>query len=46
MQAQWIKEFYTIALSKPFVESVTWNDLADQPDNSLLPGRRPACSPT
>lgn len=29
VQAQWVKEFYTIALSKPFVESVAWLDLAD-----------------
>ncbi len=37
VQAQWIKEFYAIALSKPFVESVTWNDLVDRPDNTLFP---------
>jgi len=29
-QAEWVKEFYTIALSKPFVESITWLDLADR----------------
>jgi GH35 family endo-1,4-beta-xylanase len=36
VQAQWIKEFYAIALSKPFIESVTWADLVDQPDNPLI----------
>lgn len=30
VQAQWVKEFYTVALSKPFVESITWLDLADR----------------
>lgn len=37
VQAQWIKDFYTIALSKPFVESVTWADLADRPEGSAVP---------
>jgi hypothetical protein len=37
VQAKWIKGFYTIALSKPFVESVTWRDLADRPTNNLIP---------
>jgi len=31
VQAQWLKEFYAIALSKPFVESITYKDLADRP---------------
>jgi len=31
VQAKWLKEFYTLALSKPFVESVTWRDLVDRP---------------
>ncbi len=30
VQARWVKEFYSIALSKPFVESVTWRELADR----------------
>jgi GH35 family endo-1,4-beta-xylanase len=34
VQAQWIKEFYSIALSKPFVESLTWGELADVNDSS------------
>lgn len=33
VQAQWLKEFYTIALSKPFVETITWRDLADRPED-------------
>ena len=33
VQAAWTKEFYTIALSKPFVESITWVDLADRANN-------------
>jgi len=37
IQARWIKEFCTIALSKPFVESVTWRDLADRPGQSVIP---------
>ncbi|HOM51689.1 MAG TPA: endo-1,4-beta-xylanase [Phycisphaerae bacterium] len=37
VQAHWIKEFTSIALSKPFVESVTWSELVDQPENSLIP---------
>lgn len=30
-QARWVKEFYSIALSKPFIESITWKDLIDRP---------------
>jgi GH35 family endo-1,4-beta-xylanase len=37
VQAQWVKEFYGIALSKPFVESITWADLADRPETGILP---------
>ncbi len=36
VQARWLKEFCTLALSKPFVESITWRDLADRP-HTLLP---------
>ncbi|MBI4717608.1 MAG: endo-1,4-beta-xylanase [Planctomycetes bacterium] len=28
-QAEWLKQFITVALSKPFVESVGWHELAD-----------------
>jgi hypothetical protein len=37
IQAQWVKDFYTIALSKPFVESITWADLTDRPDADTIP---------
>jgi GH35 family endo-1,4-beta-xylanase len=37
IQAQWAKEFYMIALSKPFVESVTWLDLADRGPQAGIP---------
>ncbi len=29
VQAEWLRKFVTIALSKPFVESLTWASLAD-----------------
>lgn len=35
VQARWLKQFYLVALSKPFVESVTWRDLADHPGDEL-----------
>lgn len=37
VQARWIKEFYTIALSKPFVDSITWMDLADRTGERVRP---------
>jgi hypothetical protein len=37
VQAMWLKEFYEIALSKPFVESINWVDLVDRPKVSPLP---------
>jgi len=36
-QALWIREFCEIALSKPFVESITWVDLADRPRTGRIP---------
>jgi hypothetical protein len=30
-QAQWVREFYKVALSKPFVETVSWHALVDDP---------------
>ncbi len=33
IQALWLEHFYRIALSKPFVETITWQDLADREDN-------------
>ena len=29
LQAEWLQGFYRVAISKPFVESVCWRDLAD-----------------
>jgi hypothetical protein len=34
VQAVWLRDFYTIALSKPFVESVSWQSLGDGPGPS------------
>jgi GH35 family endo-1,4-beta-xylanase len=34
-QAQWIEQFYRIALSKPFVDSVTYSNLADTEDSPI-----------
>jgi hypothetical protein len=36
LQAQWIDDAYRIALSKPYVESIAWANLADQ--GPSLPG--------
>lgn len=30
LQARWLAEFYSVALSKPFVETVTWRPLSDE----------------
>ena len=35
-QADWISQAYQIALSKPFVETVTWQDLVDRGDEGVL----------
>ena len=29
LQAEWLQAFYRIAITKPFVESICWRDLAD-----------------
>lgn len=29
LQAEWVQAFYRVALSKPYVESICWRDLAD-----------------
>jgi len=34
-QADWLEQVYQIALSKPFVETITWQDLVDRPDGIL-----------
>jgi hypothetical protein len=34
-QGQWIEQFYKIALSKPFVDRVTYSNLADTDDSTI-----------
>jgi len=34
-QGQWIEQFYKIALSKPFVDTVTYSNLADVEDSTM-----------
>ena len=34
-QGQWIEQFYKIALSKPFVDSVTYSSLIDVKDSTI-----------
>ena len=34
-QAQWIEQFYNIALSKPFVNTVTYSNLTDMKDSAI-----------
>jgi len=38
IQAQWLEQVYQIALSKHFVESITWGDLIDREDGILQQG--------
>jgi len=35
-QAQWIEQFFRIALSKPFVDTVTYSNLADITDSTIV----------
>ena len=35
LQAEWLQAFYRIGISKPFVESVCWGDLADRTEQSI-----------
>ncbi len=37
-QAEWLEEFYQIALSKPFVEAVSWHGLADHKGHAVAHG--------
>jgi hypothetical protein len=32
IQARWVKEFSNIAMSKPYVDTITWRQLADSPN--------------
>lgn len=36
LQAEWLQAFYRIAISKPFVDTVCWRDLADN-ENHYVP---------
>ena len=38
LQAEWLQVFYRVALSKPFVESLCWRDLADSHSHHLPHG--------
>jgi len=38
LQAEWLQAFYRIGISKPFVESVCWGDLADRGEQSIPHG--------
>jgi hypothetical protein len=38
LQAEWLQAFYRMAISKPFVESVCWRDLADLPGHFIPNG--------
>ena len=38
LQTHWLRDFIRIALSKPFVESITWRDLADYEGHYLPHG--------
>jgi len=38
LQAEWLQAFYRISISKPFVESICWRDLADYQDHYLPHG--------
>ena len=38
VQAKWVELFFNLALSRPFVESVCWRDLADGPGHYLPHG--------
>ena len=38
IQALWLERFYRVALSKPFVESVAWLDIADRESSELAAG--------
>ena len=35
MQCDWLHQFLEVALSKPFVESVSWGNLADDANQSV-----------
>ena len=38
LQAEWLQAFYRIGISKPYVESICWRDLADYEDHYVPHG--------
>jgi len=38
LQAEWLQAFYRIAISKPFINTICWRDLADQQEHYLSHG--------
>lgn len=38
VQSQWLRQFYDVAFSKPFVETVAWRDLVDGPGRIMPSG--------
>lgn len=38
VQSQWVREFYQVAMSKPFVETVCWQSLSDAPGEPVAGG--------
>jgi len=38
IQADWLEQAYQIALSKPYVETITWQDLVDRDDGIIQNG--------
>jgi len=40
LQAQWLKDVYQVALSRPYVENIAWADLVDGPHNQVAGGGR------
>ena len=38
LQAEWLQAFYRIAMSKPFVETLCWRDLADEASHCIPHG--------
>ncbi|MHC4562411.1 MAG: endo-1,4-beta-xylanase [Planctomycetota bacterium] len=38
LQAEWLQAFYRVCLSKPFVESICWRDLSDEPPHYIPHG--------
>ncbi|MCF7957903.1 MAG: endo-1,4-beta-xylanase [Phycisphaerae bacterium] len=37
-QANWLEQVYRISMGRPFIETITWQDIADKPDGILQHG--------